>query len=169
MKDNVFAEGINKVVLSANDDKRIQSTDSIETCIWNRPQVPDHPYTILIIGDFGSGKINSLFHLIIHQPDIDKIFLYAKDPYEAKHRFLINKTENPSLKHLNDSKAFTEHSNDMDDIYKNIKEYNPNKKRETLTVFDMIADMLSHKKRNWPVTELLIRGRKLNISLAFIT
>ena len=58
----------------------------------------------------------------------------------------------------------------MDDIYKNIKEYNPNKKREILTGFDdMTADMLSHKKLNWPVTELFIRGGKLNISLAFIT
>ena len=123
-----------------------------------------------MIGGLGSGKTNSLFNLIIHQSDIDKIFLYAKDPYEAKYRFLINKTESPGLKHLNDSKAFTEHSNDMDDIYKNIKEYNPNKKRKTLTVFDdMIADMLIHKKLNWPVTELFIRGRKLNISLAFIT
>ena len=58
----------------------------------------------------------------------------------------------------------------MDDIYKNIEEYNPNKKQETLIVFDdMIADMLSNKKLNPIVTELFIRGRKLNISLVFIT
>ena len=61
-------------------------------------------------------------------------------------------------------------SNDMDDIYKNIKEYNPNKKRKILIVFDdMIADMLSNKKRNPIVTELFIRARKSNISLIFIT
>ena len=58
----------------------------------------------------------------------------------------------------------------MDDIYKSIEEYNPNKKRKILIVFDdMIADMLSNKKLNPIVTELFIRGRKLNISLVFIT
>ena len=83
---------------------------------------------------------------------------------------LINKRESTGLKYLNDSKAFIEYSNDMDDIYKNIEEYNPNKKRKILIVFDdMIADMLSNKKLNPIVTELFIRGRKLNISLVFIT
>ena len=58
----------------------------------------------------------------------------------------------------------------MDNIYKNIEGYNPNKKRKILIVFeDMIADMLSNKKLNPIVTELFIRGRKLNISLVFIT
>ena len=74
------------------------------------------------------------------------------------------------MKYLNDLKAFIEYSNDMVDIYKNIEEYNPNKKQKVLIVFDdMIADMLSNKKRNAMVTELLIRGRKLNISLIFMT
>ena len=71
-------------------------------------------------------------------------------------------------KHFNGSKAFIEYSNNMDDIYKNIEEYNPNKKRKII-VFDMIADMHSNKKLNPTVTELFIRGRKLNISLVFIT
>ena len=58
----------------------------------------------------------------------------------------------------------------MDDIYKNIEEYNPNKKRKILVVFnDVISDMLSNKKLNPIVTELFIRGRNLNISLNFIT
>ena len=58
----------------------------------------------------------------------------------------------------------------MDDIQKNIEEYNPNKKRKILIVFnDMIADMLSNKKLNPLVTELFIRGRKFNVSLFFIT
>ena len=58
----------------------------------------------------------------------------------------------------------------MDDIYKNIEEYNPNKKRKILIVFDdMIADMHSNKNLNPLVTELFIRGRGLNISIAFIT
>ena len=70
---------------------------------------------------------------------------------------LINKREITGLKYLNDSKAFIEYSNDMDDIYKNIKEYNPNKIRKTLIVFDdMIADMLRNKKRNPIVIELLL-------------
>ena len=92
-------------------------------------------------------KKNSLINLISHQPDIDKIYLYAKDPYEAKYQFSINKRESTGLKHLNDSKVFIEYSSDMDDIYKSIEEYNPNKKRKILIVFDdMIADMLSNKK-----------------------
>ena len=57
-----------------------------------------------------------------HEPDTDEIILYAKDPYEAKYQSLINKRESAGLKYLNDSKAFIEYSNDMDDIYKNIKE-----------------------------------------------
>ena len=59
-------------------------------------------------------------------------------------------------------KLLFEYLNDMDDIYKNIEEYNPNKKRRTLIVFDdMIADMLNNKKINTTVTELFIRGRKI--------
>ena len=58
----------------------------------------------------------------------------------------------------------------MHDIHKKIEEYNPNKQRKILIVLDnMIADMLSNKKLNPIVTELFIRGRKLNISLVFIT
>ena len=79
----------------------------------NWPYIPDHPYRILIIGGSGSGKTNVLLNLIDNQPDIDKIYLYAKD--------------------------------------------------------DMIADMIHNKKLNSIVTELLIRGKKLNISLVFIS
>ena len=56
----------------------------------NWPQIPDHPYRILIIGGSGSGKTNSLFNLINYQPDIDKMYLYVKDPDEAKYQLLIN-------------------------------------------------------------------------------
>ena len=88
-----------------------------------------------------------LFNLINHEPDIDRIYLYAEDPYEAKYQLLINKGESTSLKYLNDSKGFIEYSNDMDDIYKNIEEYNSNKKRKIIIVLhNMIADMLSNKK-----------------------
>ena len=68
----------------------------------NWPDISDHPYGILIVGDYGSGKI----------------YLYAKDPNEAIHRLLINRRESESLKYFNDSKVFTEYSNDMDQIYK---------------------------------------------------
>ena len=62
---------------------------------------------------------------------------------------LINKGESTDLKCLNNSRALIEYSNDMDDIYKNIEDYNPNKKREILIVFDIvIADMVSKKSLN---------------------
>ena len=120
----------------------------------NWPKIPDHPYRILIIGGSGPGKTNSLFNLINQQLDIDKIYLYAKDPYEAKYQFLNNKGDSTSLKDFNDSKAYTEYSNNMDDIHKNIEEYNLNK----IIVFDaMIADMLNNKDLNLIVTELFIK------------
>ena len=95
--------------------------------------------------------------------------IIAKDPFEAKYQFLINKQERTGLKQqLNDPKAVIEFSNNMCDIYKNIEEYNPNEKRKIFIVFDdMITDMLNNKKRNPIVTELFISGRKLNISLVF--
>ena len=54
------------------------------------PHIPDHPYRILIIGGSGSGKTNALLNLINNQLDIDKIYLFAKDPYEARYQYLIN-------------------------------------------------------------------------------
>ena len=85
-------------------------------------------------------------------------------------QFLINKRESTGLTHFNDPKAFIEYSNDMQNVYENIDEYNTDKERKILIVFDdMIADMIHNKKLNSIVTELFIRGRKLNISLVFIT
>ena len=136
----------------------------------NWPYIPDHPHRILIIGGSGSGKTNALLNLINNQPDIDKIYLYAKDPYEAKYQYLVNKRDGVGINHFNDPKAFIEYSNDMHDVYKNIDEYNPDKENKILIVFDdMIADMSHKKKLDSIVTELFIRGRKFNISLAFIT
>ena len=83
------------------------------------PYIPDHPYRILIIGSLGSEKTNAL--LINNQLDIDKIYLYAKDPREEKYQFLINKIESTGLKHFNDPKAFIEDSNDMQDLIKILK------------------------------------------------
>ena len=118
----------------------------------------------------GSGKANALLNLINSQPDIDQICLYAKDPYETKYQFLINKRESTGLKHFNDPKAFIEYSNDMQEVYKNIEEHNADTKRKILIAFDdMTVDMINNKKLNLLVTELFIGGRKLNISLVFIT
>ena len=133
------------------------------------PYIPDHPYRILIVGGSGSGKTNALLNLINNQPDIDMIYLYAKDPFETKYQYLINKREKVGLNHFNDPKAFMEYSNDMQDVYKNIEDYIPITKRKILIVFDdMIADMISNNKLNPIVAELFTRGRKLNISIVFI-
>ena len=130
--------------------------------------IPDHPYRILIVGGSGSGKTNALLNLINNQSDIDKIYLYAKDPYEKKYQYLINKCEKVGINHFNGPKAFIEYSNDMQDVYKNIEDYNPIKKRKILIVFnDMIADMINNNKLNPIVTKLFIRGRKLNYAILF--
>ena len=71
----------------------------------NWPYIPDHPYRILTIGGSGSVKTNLLLNLIENQPDIDKIYLYAKDPYEAKYQYLIKKRENVGINYFNDPKA----------------------------------------------------------------
>ena len=73
-------------------------------------------------------KNKVLLNLINYQPYIDKIYLYAKNPYEAKYQLLINKRESTGLKHFNDPKAFIEYSNDMHVAYRNINEYNVDKK-----------------------------------------
>ena len=73
------------------------------------------------------------------------------------------------LKHFNDPKAFIEYSNDMHDVCKNINDYNHDKENKIFIAFDdMITDMINNKKLNSIVTELFIKGRKLNISLVFI-
>ena len=83
---------------------------------------------------------------------------------------LINKTESTGLKYFNDSEAFIAYPNNVSDVYKNIEDYNQNKKRKILIVFDdKIGDMLSNKKLNPIVTELFIRSRKINVFLLFIT
>ena len=144
-----------------------------ENIIEHNPKwsyIPDHPYRILTIGSSGSGKTSALLNLINNQPDIDKIYLYAKDPYEKKYQYLINKREEVGLDHFNHPKTFIEYSNDMRDVYKNIEDYNLGREHKILIVFDdMIADMINNKKLSPIVTELFIRGRKLNISIVFIT
>ena len=87
--------------------------------------------------------------------------MYAKDPYEAKYQYLINKREGVGIDYFNDRKAFIEYSNDMDDLYKNIDEYNPDKENKVLKVFhEMIVNIIHNNKLNSIITELFIRGRK---------
>ena len=151
-----------------NFDSHIHENETEHNVKWL--YIPDHPYRILIVGGSGSGKTNSLLNLINNQPDIDKIYLYSQDPYEAKYQYLIKKRGKVELDHFNNRKAFLEYSKDIQDVYKNIEDCNPDKKRKVLVIFDdMFADMINNKKLNPMVAELFIRGRKLNISIVFIT
>ena len=96
-------------------------------------------------------------------------YLHAKDLYEVKYQYLINKTDDVGINHFKDLKAFMEYSNHMHDVYKNINNYNLDKENKILIVFDdIIPDLIQNKKLNSIVTELFIRGRKLNISLVFL-
>ena len=129
----------------------------------------DCPFRMLIIGPSGSGKTNTLLHLINNLHPIDKTYLYAKDIDEEKYQFLINKREQAGLKNLNDPKDFIEYSNDMDDVFDNINNYNKNRDKKVLIIFDdMIADIRRSEKFKAIVKELFIRCRKLNISIVFI-
>ena len=84
----------------------------------NWSYIPDHSDRILIIEGSGLRKTNVLLNLIENQPDIDKIYLSAKDPYEAKYQYLINKRESVGMNHFNDSKAFIEYSDDVQCLQK---------------------------------------------------
>ena len=99
-----------------NFDKYTNENKTQHNSNW--PYISDHLYRILIIGSSGSGKTSALLNLINNQPDIDKIYLHAKDPYEAKYQFLIDKKESIVLKNFNDPKAFIKYSNDMQDVHK---------------------------------------------------
>ena len=110
-------------------------------------------------------KNGHIFQTIL--TELDKTYLFAKDLSKPKYEILIAKCENARIKHFNDPNAFIECSNTMDDIYENINDYNPSRKRKIFD--DMIADIMTNKKFQAIIKELFIRRRKLNISLAFIT
>ena len=124
----------------------------------------------MVIGGSGSGKTNALPNLISQQDDIDKTYLYAKDLSEPKYESLIKRREDAGTNHLNDPNAFIECSNTMDDVHENIDDYNPNRKRKFLIVFDeMIVDIMKNKKNQAIIKELFSRCRQLNISFVFTT
>ena len=128
------------------------------------------PFRMLIIGPSGSGKTNSLLHLINDLHPINKIYVYPKDLHEPKYEYLINKREQAGIKNLNDPHAFMEYSDDMNDVLDNINNYNKNRDKKVLTVFDdMIADIEYNKNFKQIIKELFYRARKINVSIVFIT
>ena len=130
----------------------------------------DWPFRMLIIRPSSSGKTNTLLHLIDKFHHIDKIYLYVKDTDEEKYQYLINKREQAGIKNLKDPHAFMEYSNDMNDVLEDINNYNKNRDKKVLIIFDnMIADIMRSEKFKATVKELFIRCRKLNISIVFIT
>ena len=135
----------------------------------NKNKNNDWPFRMLIIGPSGSGKANTLLHLINNLHPIDKIYLYTKDLHEPKYEYLINKRERAGIKNLNDPKAFIEYSDDMDDVLNNINNYNKNRDKKVLIVFDdMIADIKYNKNFKRIIKELFYRACKINVSNVFI-
>ena len=124
--------------------------------------IPNHPYRILIIGGSGWGKANVVLNLMKHQrPDIDKIYLYVKDLFESKYQLLINWRERVEIKKSKNPEVFFDYSEATDDIYENLEDYNPIKKRKVLIVFDdMIADTEANKKLIPIVTKLILKKKK---------
>ena len=128
------------------------------------------PFRMLIIGPSGSGKTNTLLHLINNLHPIDKIYLYVEDIHETKYEYLINKREQAGIKNLNDPHAFIEYSDDMNDVLDVINNYNKNKDKKVLIVFDdMIADIEYNKNFKRVMKELFCRASKINVSIVFIT
>ena len=139
----------------------------------NKNEDEEWPFRMLIIGPSGSGKTNTLLHLINYLHDtnpIDKIYLYAKDLWEPKHEYLINKRKQAGIKNLDDTHAFIEYSDNMNNVYDDIKNYNKKRENKMLIIFDdMIADIELNKEFNRKIKELFYRGRKINIFIVFIT
>ena len=126
------------------------------------PYIPNHSYKILIIAGSGSGETNALI--------LTNIYLYVKDPFKSKDQLIINGREKVGIKKLKNTKALIEYPQKTDDVYENLEDHNPTKKIKVLIVFDnVIASMEANKKLCPIVTELFLRGRKINILLAFIS
>ena len=130
----------------------------------------DWLFRMIIIGPSGSGKTNTLLHLINNFHPIDKIYLHAKDIGEDKYNYLINKGEQAGIKNLDDPHAFIEYSDDMDDVLDDINNYNKNRDKKMLIVFDnMTADIEYNKNFKRIIKEIFYRARKINVSIVFIT
>ena len=139
-KHNVYTENINKIALSNNDDRIVSNKKE-------NKERNDWPFRMLIIGPSGSGKTNTLLHLINNFHPIDKIYLYPKDTDEKKYQYLINKREQAGIKSLNDPHAFIEYLSDMNDVLDDINNYNQNRDKKLVIIFDdMIADIMRSEK-----------------------
>ena len=153
---------LDNIVSNKNKNKDTTWSSSLERNNW--------PFRMLIIGPSGSSKTNTLLHLINNIHPIDKIYLYAKDINEPKYEDLINKREQAGIKSLNDPHAFIEYSDDMNDVLDDINNYNKNRDKKVLIVFDdMIADIAYNKNFKRIIKELFDKARKLNVSIVFIT
>ena len=146
---------------------------NLDEIVGNKQKQDNWPFRISIIGPSGSGKTNLLLNIIQKLNDtdpIDKIYLYTKDLLEPKYKYLINKREQAGNKYFKDPTAFIEYSNDMNDVFTNINDYNKQRKRKILLIFDdMIADIMNNKTFKAIVKKLFIRCRKLNVSIAYVT
>ena len=122
---------------------------NLDEIVGNKQKQDNWPFRMLIIGPSGSGKTSLLINITQKLNDtdsIDKIYLYAKDLSEPKYEYLINKREQAGNKYFNDSNAFIEYSNDMNDVSTNSNDYNKQRKRKVLIIFDdMIADIMNNK------------------------
>ena len=97
------------------------------------------------------------------------VLFYTLRKDKTKYKILIKKHKDAGINHLNAPNAFIKCSNSMDDVYKNIHDYNPSRKRKISIIFDdMMADIMDNKKFQAIIKELFIGCTKLNISLAFI-
>ena len=146
---------------------------NLDKIVNNKNEDEDWPFRMLIIGPSGSGKTNTLFHLINNlnrATPVNKIYLYAKDLAEPKYEFLINNRKNAGIKHFNNRTVFIEYSDNMNDVYADISNYNKLRENKVLIVFDdMIADIEYNKNFKKMIKELFYRGRKMNISIVFVT
>ena len=145
---------------------------NLDNIVGNKNENKDNNWSfrMLIIGPSGSGKTNTLLHLINNLHPIDKIYLYAKDIHEPKYEYLINKREQAGIKNLNDPLAFIEYSDDMNDMLDDINNYNKNRDKKVLIVFDdMIADIEYNKNFKRIIKELFYRTHKINASIVLIT
>ena len=100
--------------------------------------------------------------------DLDKIYLYTKNPFESKYQLLIKGREKVRIKELKNPKKFIDYSQTIGDVYENLEDLS-NKEKKMLIVFDvMIVGIKTNKKLSTIVTDIFLRGRKLKISLVFI-
>ena len=153
---------LDNIVSNKNQNKDTTGSSSSERNNW--------PFRMLFIGPSGSGKTNTLLHLINNLHPIDKIYLYAKDINEPKYEYLINKREQAGIKNLKDPHAFIEYSDDIDDVLDDTNNYNKNRDKKVLIVFDdTITDIEYNKKFKRIIKELFYRARKIHVSIVFIT